>query len=121
MALPAEADVRELLGRLRPGADWGWRGGAVNDPAQLRWRDSVQSEPTEAEYLAELLVLDAEKARAAATRAAQLGRLAGIIDLDPSMLTPPEVSVAVEELLFRAGALDPETGAILPIDEWPGV
>ena len=121
MALPANADIPFLLSRIRPNAEWSWKGGAANDLTQVDWRDAVQVEPVEAEYAAEQVIVDAEGVTEAVTRTAQRGRVDGLKTMAPNLLAVPNLSLAVEELLVRAGALDPQTGAILPIDEWPEV
>jgi hypothetical protein len=117
MALPANADVRGLLARMRDKAEWGWRGGASNDATKVRWEDPVQLEPTEAEYLAEQALVDAEDVTQVNTRLAQRGRSNTIVGLDPATFTPPQTTIAVEELLAFGGALD-ENGLVLPIEEW---
>lgn len=117
MALPRNADVRGLLSRIREGAEWGWRGGADNDFTKVRWEDRVQTEPTEAEYLAEQVLVNAENVTKLATRVDQRSRSDTIVGLDPSAFTSAQVGIAVEELLAFGGALD-ENGLVLPIEEW---
>jgi len=117
MALPRAADVQFLLSRLRPNAEWGWEGGAANDFTRVVWRDAVQIEPTEAEYAAEQVVVDAEATIEAITRTSQKGRSVGIVGGSAAALTGVDLQAAVEELLFRAGALDVD-GKILPLDDW---
>lgn len=117
-ALPTHADVRVLLGRLRPSASWGWNGGANNDTDSVVWRDSTQTEPIESEYLSEQVVVDAEDVLREANRDAQRGRSDTLVGTNPSIFNQNEVKNAVEELLRRANALNLETGDVLPIDEW---
>jgi len=119
MALPRRADVREILSRIRPGSTFGWKGGQPFDTDLVRWRDSANLEPTEAEYLNELAVIDAEKAVKIATRQAQRGRSNSLVGKAPDRFNQNELKNAVEELLAQAGALD-ENGDVLPIPEWGG-
>ncbi len=117
MALSRAADVRFLLSRLRPNAEWGWEGGAANDFTRVDWRDGVQIEPTEAEYAAEQVVVDAEEATEATTRSDQKGRSANIVGVFATALTGSDLQAAIEELLFRFRALD-RNGVIRPVDDW---
>ncbi len=118
MALPANADVRSLLSRIRAGAEWGWKGGAPNDFTLVRWRDAVQIEPTEAEYAAEQVVVDAENATEATTRTAQRGRAVVLVGQASNGLnTTPELQSAVEQFLLLHEAIDID-GNIKPIAEW---
>lgn len=117
MALPRTADVRFLLSRIRANAEWGWRGGAANDFTRVVWRDAVQIEPTEAEYAAEQVVVDGEETTKTATRAAIRARVLSAVGQALSALTAAEFRAVVEELLFRAGALD-RNGVIRPVDDW---
>lgn len=115
--LPEGHDIPFLLGRLRPGAKWGWRGGNHRQTEQVDWRDFAQIEPTEQEYLDEQLLVNAEEVAAEITRADQLTRVTPLVGQNPRDLAPPEVGHLVEELTVRLGALD-EDGNIMPLDEW---
>ena len=117
MALPARADVRELLGRIRRGADYRWKGGAINDESLVDWRDRTQIEPTEAEYLTELAIVDAEKATETATRADMRSRSAAAVGGLFSALSTAEITALVEELVFQAGGLN-DQGEVKNIDDW---
>lgn len=117
MALPDRADVREIIGRIRPGSPFGWKGGQPNDASLVRWRDRANPEPTEAEYLAELAVIDREKVKKTRTRIKQRGRSDTLVGKDPNRFNNNEQKNALEELLFHVGALD-ENGLVLPIREW---
>lgn len=115
--LPEGHDVPFLLGRLRPGAEWGWRGGTPRQTTNVDWRDAVQIEPTEQEYLDEQLLVNAEEVTAEVTRADQLTRITPLVGQNPKNLSPPDIGNLVEELMVRAKALD-INGNILPVDEW---
>lgn len=52
MADLREVDIRLVLGRLRPGCAYHWRGGSGYE-AIGAWRDPATKKPTEAEILAE--------------------------------------------------------------------
>ena len=111
------SDIREIVGRLRPNAEWGWRGGNPEDLSQLRWRDSLQSEPTQGEIDAEQLVLEAENATAEQSKSNREGRGASVVGQEAYNLSPPQTASAIELLLARANAIDIE-GKIKPIEEW---
>jgi len=115
--LPAGHDIPHLLSFLRPAADWGWTGGALNETNSVVWRDGVQVEPTEQEYLDEQITQNAITVTAAATKDRQRGRSQDVVGEDPSTLAPPQVVFLVEELLARFRALDKD-GKILPVDDW---
>jgi hypothetical protein len=115
--LPSGADIPQILADIRPGAEWGWKGGSHRDTENVDWRDSVQIEPTEQEYLDGLATVEADKAKGQATRVRQNSRHDQFVGLDPSTLAPPVVTLVVEEILVRLQALDVD-GLILPTDEW---
>lgn len=116
--LPARANVRVLLGRLRPGSEFGWKGGRDNDTTQVRYRDSATIEPTEAEYLAELAVKDAEDATRTATRAAQSTRSVAVVGTASSALTTlAQITPALEQLLLLHDAID-RNGNLRPLRDW---
>jgi hypothetical protein len=117
MALPSQADVPFLIGRLRPNAEWRWKGGAANDPSQVRWDDRRQTEPTEREYEAEQILVEAETVRREAARAVRLSRSDQLTGKAPKDLTASEVKYTLEALLGIVGALDND-GLILPINKW---
>jgi hypothetical protein len=120
MALPDRSDVPFLLSRIRPGAAWGWKGGKKNDKKNVRWRDGGQVEPSEAEYLAEQAVVDAEVTAEAATVTAQQARAVGLVGKPANLMAQPDQSHAIEEILRRLGGID-INGNIRPMDEWsPG-
>lgn len=65
MADLRSVDIRLVIGRLRPGSAYHWRGnGAIgNDYDAIgEWRDARTSKPTEAEILAEWQVYQQEQA-----------------------------------------------------------
>ncbi len=115
--LPVDHDVPFLLSRLRPGAEWGWKGGTPRQTTNVDWRDGVQIEPTEAEYLAEHILFQGELIQAQTTRTDQLTRIGPLVGQNPKNLTIPETGHLVEELMVRAKALD-ENGDIIPLADW---
>lgn len=104
MALPANADVRRLLHRIRPNAKWGWKGGTKNDPAQIRWRDPVQIEPLEAEYATEQVAVDADDTERTATRNS-ITNIQNLIGVDPLTLSLADTRRLLTILLLERGAL----------------
>ena len=117
MTLPIEASVPFLLSRLRPNAEWRWKGGAANDASQVRWDDRNQTEPTEREYGAEQILVEAEEVRREAARVVRRSRSDQVAGKAPKDLTASEVKYTLEALLGIVGALDND-GLILPINEW---
>ncbi len=115
--LPERSDVRQLLGRLRDAAEWGWKGGADNDTEQVSWRDGVQREPTEQEYLDEQLLLDDELADGESTRDDQKSNSASAIGKTFGNLNGPERDSMLEEIMTRMGAFN-ERGIIQELEDW---
>lgn len=118
MALPEEADVRLILSRIRPAADWGWRGGALNDPANLRWRDQVQPEPTLLELEAEWTVIAAERVAATTVRQQLKAEYAPLVGRPFSSYTNPEGRLVIEILFYLAGGLDEKTRLAKSAKDW---
>jgi len=116
--LPVGADVRELLGRLRPGSEFGWRGGPQNDTEQVVYRDPSTSEPTEAEYLAEQAIVLAENGARRAENTARGVRLSTTVGKHLTATSATEREALLEQLLFRAGATDKSDGTIKNSQQW---
>lgn len=59
-----ECDIRLVLGRIRPGAEYGWRGDGDTGHTMeaVDWRDSATQKPTETEVLTEWGLYQAEEA-----------------------------------------------------------
>src|SRR3990172_3770213 len=59
------ADIRLVLGRLRPSSEYHWKGGPFDDYSQIgEWRDLLTAKPTLAEIETEWNVYLTEKAAA---------------------------------------------------------
>ncbi|MBI5671127.1 MAG: hypothetical protein HZC41_24285 [Chloroflexi bacterium] len=81
MADIREVDIRLVLGRLRPGSAYHWRGsGATGNgyDAIGEWRDPRTDKPTLAELLAEWEVYRQEQAAAEQTRQQRRQKLDGL-------------------------------------------
>lgn len=115
------SDVRELLSRIRPNAEWGWKGGNDRQTNNVTWRDSGQTEPTEAEYLTEQAVVAAERSARQAENQARGARLSSTIGKHITATTAAEREALLEQLLFRVGATNKEDGTIKPRNQWDPV
>jgi len=113
----AAEDIRLLLERLRPGADYRWKGGAESDASKVDWRDGVLIEPTQAEYDTEQLVLDTETTNKATLTAAQRARVLPVVNREFSDLTTAEKDACLERLLNAAGAFK-RNGDFRPLPQW---
>lgn len=120
MSRPISGDIRYILSRIRPNAKWGWEGGDPADLSQLNWRDLVQTEPIQAEFDAEQLVIDVEEDTKETNRTAHKNSLLGTVGADVDLLTPPQNDTLTKELLRLANAVDGEN-KIKPLDEWSSV
>jgi len=118
MELPANADIPFLLSRIRPDAAWGWRGGAVNEMANLDWRDGVQAEPIEAEYAAEQVLVDAEGSTGANVRQQIKTAYAPLAGRPVSALTNAELRTLAEVFAFILGGVDFQTRNLKTAAEW---
>ncbi len=117
MALHANADVRRLLSRIRPNAEWGWRGGDQNDHTLIRWRDGVQVEPTEAEYLAEQAIVDTEDLSADTARLSLIAAVDALQGTNFDTASLLDMRPLLQILFLERGALD-INGTFLPVSEW---
>lgn len=111
------ADIREILGRIRPNAEWGWKGGNPTDISQLRWRDAIQSKPTQTEIDAEQIVVNTENSVREASKSNRNGRGISVVGGHGASLNPAQVAAIIEQILDRLGALD-DDGKIKPLSEW---
>lgn len=116
--LPVGSDVRELLGRIRSDASWGWKGGEDRETTNVRWRDAVLTEPTEAEYLTEQTIVDTETTDREAENAARGARLASTIGKHITATNAAEREALLEQVLFLLDATNKQTGNILNRQEW---
>jgi hypothetical protein len=117
MALPASADVRLLLSRIRPGASFGWKGGSDSDHTQVVWRDAAQAEPSEAEYLTEHTAVSGENTTRQQTRQAIRARALPAVGKAIADLTNQEFRAAVELDFFNRGNIDRD-GLLRPLNQW---
>lgn len=118
MALPAEADIPFILSRIRPGADWGWKGGAYNDPANIEWRDAGQTLPTLAELEAEWTIIAGETVTANTVRQQLKTAYAPLAGTAVGSLTNPQLVLLVEILCYIMGGVDEKTRVLLPANQW---
>lgn len=116
MATLQEVDIRLVLERLRPRAEYHWKGDTDTGYAALSeavgdWRDVTSTLPTEAELLAEWEVCLSEQA-AQATKRAALMTLKAAADKarnDPETTIQEQID-ALEKQVAWLMALQSETG-----------
>jgi hypothetical protein len=113
----AATDIRFILGRIRPGADYGWSGGDPATASNVVWRDLVQIEPTQTEYDAEQLVIDGEDVIKVQGRTDRQNRINSAVGKTFISTTSPEKEALLEVLLQQNGVFDFD-GTILPVDQW---
>lgn len=113
----AAEDIRFILSRIRPDAEWGWKGGDIDDASQVDWRDQTQREPTQAEYDAEQLVIDQEDSDRSNTDTGTRSRLSSTVGKQYTALTSDEKDAILERVLQHAGGMN-EDGTIRDVDEW---
>lgn len=120
MALPPEADIPLILSRIRPQAEFGWKGdgSSWSNPADIRWRDEVQVEPTLAELEAEWIIIEAERASAATVRQLLKAEYAPLVGLQFSALTNAQLKTMVEILVYILGGIDENTRKLKPASKW---
>jgi len=111
-------DIPLILSRIRPAADWGWKGGAVSDPANLEWRDGVQDEPTLTELEAEWTAIAAELATAETVRQQLKNEYAPLVGLSLGSLTNAQSRTLLEILCYIMGGIDEETRVLKPANQW---
>ena len=118
MALPNNADIPLILSRIRAGADWGWKGGSLADPANLDWRDVAQVLPTELEFDSGWAAFLAEEGAQAALRSQIKNDTASTEGVLLSNLTNAEVRQLLEVVLYVFGGIDRNTREIKPVNQW---
>lgn len=118
MALPADADIPRILGRIRPNAAWGWRGGAYSDPANLDWRDVAQTEPTLQELEDEWALIVTDDASKDTVRQQLKAEYAPLVGLQLSALTNAQARTLLEILCYIMGGIDEKTRLLKPANQW---
>lgn len=111
------ADIRHIVGRLRPDAEWRWKGGDPTDITQLRWDDLVQVEPTQVEIDAEQIVFEAEEVVRENTNAGQKSKLTTGEGKLFDDLSETERRALLERLCALAGVFNGD-GTIRNVDLW---
>ena len=118
MALPSGADIPLILSRIRPAANWGWRGGATNDSANLNWRDRIQTEPTQSELEAEWNVIEAEQSAGRTVKQTLKATVDAVAGSPVSSLSNQQLVGLVEVLIAIFGGIDFATRNIKPAAKW---
>ena len=118
-----QVNIRLVLGRLRPGAAYHWKGnnrdsgyGSLDDCIG-EWR-SVQPIPTEAEILNEWDAHLAEEDEATTLRQTILTNAQSAVGKTLDTLTAGERNALLALLLYKAGGVDPQTGMVNPLQDW---
>jgi hypothetical protein len=119
MALPSDADIPLILSRLRPGAEFGWKGdGDYSNPANIDWRDTVQSQPTLSELETEWTVILTEEGTKDTVRQQLKTAYATIAGIPYSDLTNAELRTMSEIHSYILGGIDEETRLLRPASQW---
>lgn len=120
MALPPEADIPLILSRIRPGVDFGWKGDGVlwSDPADLRWLDTVATQPTLIELEDEWALILAERATAATVKQQLKAAYALIAGKSYAELTNAELRTMSEIQSYILGGIDETTRKLKPANQW---
>ncbi len=118
MALPAEADVRLLIHRLVPGADYRWMSndGSVGTLRDIDWRDA-RTEPTEAAFEAEWTIVLSERATEDATKNSIDTNVNAFAGRTVAALTDAQRVTLLEGILFRLGGIESD-GTIRASSRW---
>lgn len=120
MALPSNADIPMILGRIRPNAAWSWRGDgtAWSNPADLEWTDQVQLEPTLQELEDGWTAIVAEEATKDTVRQQLKTEYAPLVGLGLAALTNAQARTLLEILCYVMGGIDEETRLLRPANQW---
>jgi hypothetical protein len=116
-----ECDIRLVLGRLRPGAAYGWRGDGGDYGHTMEvvdWRDQAQSKPLEPEVIADWDAYEAEEQEASSLRQTILANAQSAVGKTLDALTAAERNALIALLLYNAGGVNPRTGVVLPLKAW---
>lgn len=115
-----EVDIQLVLGRLRPGSAYHWKGqGQFGNTLEAigEWRDPATQPPTEAEILAEWgRYLEEEEARTTLRQQIK-NTAASAVGTNIRDLTAAQVKALLAIWLYDIGAID-NAGEIRPLAEW---
>lgn len=115
-----ECDIRLVLGRIRPGAEYGWRGdsGLGNTLDAVDWRDNVQTKPLDAEVIADYDAYLIEEQEASTLRQTIITNAQSAVGKSLAALTAAERNALLALLLYKAGGVNPRTGTVNALNTW---
>lgn len=116
-----ECDIRLVLGRIRPGAAYGWRGSGGDDGHTMEvveWRDQATMKPTEGAVIADWDVYKGEEQEATNLRQTILANAQSAVGKSLDALTAAERNALIALLLYKAGGVHPRTGVVQPLGDW---
>lgn len=116
-----DCDIRLVLGRIRPGAAYGWRGsggdyGHTMDAVD--WRDQAQSKPLEGEVIIGWDIYFEEQQEETTLRETILTNAQSAVGKTLDVLTSAERNALIALLLYKAGGVHPRTGVVQPLGDW---
>lgn len=115
-----DCDIRLVLGRIRNGADYGWRGNASLGQTleAVDWRDLVQTIPTDAEVILDWEAYIVEQQEIATLRQTILTNAQSAVGKSLAALTAAERNALLAILLYKAGGVNPQTGTVNALNTW---
>ena len=116
-----QCDIRLVLGRIRPGAAYGWRGGSDDFGHTMEavdWRDQATVKPHESVVIADWDAYQAEEQEATSLRQTILGNAQSAVGKTLDVLTTAERNALIALLLYKAGGVHPRTGVVQPLTDW---
>lgn len=111
-------DVRFILGRIRPNAEWGWSGGEPDDLDSVIWRDLVQIKPTQQEIDDEDAIIVVEEATELTVKQQLKALVTPLAGSGVQAVTNAQVRDLVEVLVAIVGGVDLQTRLIKPPADW---
>ena len=120
MALPADADIPLILGRIRPGVSYGWKGNGStwSNPGDIEWYDQVSPLPTVTELENEWSAIVAEETTKDSVRQQLKTAYAPLAGRLLTSLTNTEQRLLLEILVYIMGGIDEETRLLRPANQW---
>ncbi|MCB9457775.1 MAG: hypothetical protein H6671_17470 [Anaerolineaceae bacterium] len=116
-----QCDIRLVLGRIRPGAAYGWRGDGDDFGHTMEavdWRDQATTKPQESAVIADWDAYQAEEQEATSLRQTILGNAQSAVGKTLDTLTTAERNALIALLLYKAGGVHPRTGVVQPLADW---
>jgi hypothetical protein len=118
MALPSDADIPFILADAYPNTEWGMQGEDKSDYANLDWRDTGTTKPTEAELETAWSAIETKISTKSTYRQSIKTRVNAIAGTAYSNLTNAQLKDLMEPVLLALGGIDEQTGNINTVSNW---